>query len=101
MLIQLASSRFSVCSLPLPLSSLHRSISNLLRGKPQPEWDAVRSALPTLKMLMDSADEEVIIDAAWSALHSEPHKLAATRTADSAVIGIHFSHSHVSCVLLL
>ena len=49
------------------LFSHARSLSNLMRGQPQPEWEAVRPALSTLKLMIESANEEVAIGAAWSA----------------------------------
>ncbi|CAM9323359.1 unnamed protein product [Chrysoparadoxa australica] len=42
------------------------TLSNFCRGKPQPNFDAVKPALPTLAQLIVSADEEVLTDACWA-----------------------------------
>lgn len=43
------------------------TVSNLCRGKnPQPPFETVRQAIPTLTHLLYSADEEVVADAAWA-----------------------------------
>jgi len=42
------------------------TLSNFCRGKPQPDFDAVRPALPTLAQLIFSPDEEVLTDACWA-----------------------------------
>mmetsp|Transcript_24931 Transcript_24931/g.43014 ORF Transcript_24931/g.43014 Transcript_24931/m.43014 type:complete len:530 (+) Transcript_24931:65-1654(+) len=42
------------------------ALSNLCRGKPQPDFDAVRAALPTLGRLIFSNDEEILTDACWA-----------------------------------
>jgi importin subunit alpha-1 len=42
------------------------TLSNFCRGKPQPQFDLVRPALPTLAQLIFSPDEEVLTDACWA-----------------------------------
>jgi HEAT repeat protein len=42
------------------------TLSNFCRGKPQPDFEMVRPALPTLTQLIFSADEEVLTDACWA-----------------------------------
>lgn len=42
------------------------TLSNFCRGKPQPDFDLVRPALPTLSQLIFSPDEEVLTDACWA-----------------------------------
>ncbi|CAM9099156.1 unnamed protein product, partial [Phaeothamnion confervicola] len=42
------------------------TLSNFCRGKPQPAFQLVRGALPTLAKLVHSADEEVLTDACWA-----------------------------------
>ncbi len=56
------------------------SLSNLCRGKPQPDFLLVREALPTLAQLLYSKDEEVLTDACWyvssdRSLHGLPAKV--------------------------
>jgi importin subunit alpha-1 len=43
------------------------TLSNFCRGKPQPPFDYVRPALPTLcQLIFNSRDEEVLTDACWA-----------------------------------
>lgn len=42
------------------------TLSNYCRGKPQPEFEMVRPALPVLAKLVDSTDEDVLTDALWA-----------------------------------
>jgi hypothetical protein len=42
------------------------TLSNFCRGKPQPPWNIVSCALPTLARLVYSTDEEVLTDACWA-----------------------------------
>merc|ERR1711916_286305 len=42
------------------------TLSNLCRGKPQPDWSFVSPSLPTLARLIYSNDEEVLTDALWA-----------------------------------
>jgi HEAT repeat protein len=42
------------------------TLSNFCRGKPQPDFNAVKSCLPTLAQLIYSPDEEVLTDACWA-----------------------------------
>jgi len=42
------------------------TLSNFCRGKPQPQFQIVREALPTLAQLIYSPDEEVLTDACWA-----------------------------------
>uniref|UniRef100_A0A7S2P4N2 Importin subunit alpha n=1 Tax=Leptocylindrus danicus TaxID=163516 RepID=A0A7S2P4N2_9STRA len=42
------------------------TLSNFCRGKPQPNFEMVRPALPTLAQLIFSPDEEVLTDACWA-----------------------------------
>jgi len=42
------------------------TLSNFCRGKPQPPFEFVRNALPTLARLIYTTDEEVLTDACWA-----------------------------------
>ena len=42
------------------------TLSNLCRGKPQPAFDLVKPALPTLAQLIYQQDDEVLTDACWA-----------------------------------
>lgn len=42
------------------------TLSNLVRGKPQPKFELVAPALPILARLIRSNDEEVLTDACWA-----------------------------------
>jgi len=42
------------------------TLSNFCRGKPQPQFDQLRDALPALAKLVHSNDEEVLTDACWA-----------------------------------
>jgi HEAT repeat protein len=42
------------------------TLSNFCRGKPQPDFEQVKLALPALARLVQAADEEVLTDACWA-----------------------------------
>jgi hypothetical protein len=42
------------------------TLSNFCRGKPQPDFQQVKAALPALARLIHSQDEEVLTDACWA-----------------------------------
>eukprot|EP01103_Thecamoeba_quadrilineata_P021480 TRINITY_DN9888_c0_g1_i1.p1 TRINITY_DN9888_c0_g1~~TRINITY_DN9888_c0_g1_i1.p1 ORF type:complete len:510 (-),score=126.65 TRINITY_DN9888_c0_g1_i1:230-1759(-) len=42
------------------------TLSNFCRGKPQPHFEYVRPALPTLARLLFSTDEDVLTDSCWA-----------------------------------
>ncbi|KAG6531970.1 hypothetical protein ZIOFF_005807 [Zingiber officinale] len=42
------------------------TLSNFCRGKPQPDFEQVKPALPALERLIHSNDEEVLTDACWA-----------------------------------
>lgn len=42
------------------------TLSNFCRGKPQPDFNQVKLALPTLARLIHTNDEEVLTDACWA-----------------------------------
>eukprot|EP00899_Mesostigma_viride_P007416 jgi/Mesvir1/16676/Mv15078-RA.1 len=42
------------------------TLSNFCRGKPQPNFELSKPALPALKYLIESNDEEVLTDACWA-----------------------------------
>jgi importin subunit alpha-6/7 len=55
---------------PTATESMHRNtvwaLSNLCRGKPQPDFAVIREALPVLAQLIKRADQELVIDALWA-----------------------------------
>ena len=42
------------------------TLSNLCRGKPEPDFDKVRGVLPTLAALIHAQDHDVLADALWA-----------------------------------
>jgi importin subunit alpha-1 len=42
------------------------TLSNLCRGKPEPDFDKVRDSLPTLAALIYAQDKDVLTDALWA-----------------------------------
>lgn len=51
---------------PSVVRNATRTLSNLCKGKrPQPYWEVIKHALPTLTDLLFSYDAEVVIDACW------------------------------------
>lgn len=48
------------------LRNITWTISNLCRGKPQPDFNLVKEALPVLRMLLMHDDEEIVADACWA-----------------------------------
>ncbi|OWZ20327.1 Importin alpha-2 subunit [Phytophthora megakarya] len=53
-------------SKPTMLRNATWTLSNFCRGKPQPQFDLVSPALPTLGQLIYTHDEEVLTDACWA-----------------------------------
>ena len=45
------------------------TLSNLVRGKPQPAWSMVSPAVPVLAQLIFSSDDEVLADGCWALSH--------------------------------
>eukprot|EP01018_Ginkgo_biloba_P025898 Gb_25500 [translate_table: standard] len=42
------------------------TLSNFCRGKPQPQFDKVKVALPTLQTLIHMGDDDILTDACWA-----------------------------------
>ncbi|OQR99072.1 importin alpha 1 subunit-like protein [Achlya hypogyna] len=60
------------------------TLSNFCRGKPQPVFEFVKPALPTLAQLIFSQDEDVLTDACWALSYlsdGENHKIQAVLEA--------------------
>uniref|UniRef100_K3X3Z2 Importin subunit alpha n=1 Tax=Globisporangium ultimum (strain ATCC 200006 / CBS 805.95 / DAOM BR144) TaxID=431595 RepID=K3X3Z2_GLOUD len=53
-------------SKPTMLRNATWTLSNFCRGKPQPQFELVSPALPTLGQLIFTQDEEVLTDACWA-----------------------------------
>lgn len=53
-------------SKPTMLRNATWTLSNFCRGKPQPNFEMVAPALPTLAQLIYTQDEEVLTDACWA-----------------------------------
>eukprot|EP00475_Leptophrys_vorax_P033887 TRINITY_DN539_c0_g1_i1.p1 TRINITY_DN539_c0_g1~~TRINITY_DN539_c0_g1_i1.p1 ORF type:complete len:534 (-),score=177.11 TRINITY_DN539_c0_g1_i1:116-1717(-) len=59
----------SVCDPSCKITTLRNAtwaLSNLCRGKPQPEFDQIAPALPVLCNLLQMRDDEILIDACWA-----------------------------------
>lgn len=61
----LSSFRFWLCRISM-LRNATWTLSNLCRGKPAPQWGLVTSVLPVLAQLIQSNDDEVVMDACWA-----------------------------------
>jgi HEAT repeat protein len=48
------------------LRAATRTLHNCCQGKPEPNFEFVRPALPSLAQLLFSPDEEVLVDACWT-----------------------------------
>jgi hypothetical protein len=48
------------------LRNITWAISNLCRGKPRPDFEPLRPAMPALAHLIQQVDEEVVTDACWA-----------------------------------
>lgn len=42
------------------------TLSNCCRGKPEPDFNAIRCSLPTLNTLITSSDKDILTDACWA-----------------------------------
>lgn len=63
------------------------TLSNLCRGKPQPDFEAVRPALATLAHLVYFDDDEVLTDAAWALSYlSDGNDVKIRAVVESGVI---------------
>ncbi|KDO32844.1 importin subunit alpha-1b [Saprolegnia parasitica CBS 223.65] len=61
------------------------TLSNFCRGKPQPHFEFVKPALPSLAQLIYSQDEDVLTDACWALSYlsdGENHKIQAVLEAN-------------------
>merc|ERR1712225_76652 len=64
------------------------TLSNFCRGKPQPPFELVSSALPTLARLAHSTDEEVLTDACWALSYlSDGSSERLNAVAEAGVVG--------------
>jgi len=82
-----------VCDGEVPISLLRNAtwaISNLCRGKPQPDFHKVAPAIPTLARLLLAEDEEVLTDACWAFSYlsddNEPDNSKIQAVLDSGVV---------------
>jgi importin subunit alpha-1 len=59
----------AVCDPSCKMTTLRNAtwaLSNLCRGKPQPEFEFIAPALPVLCNLLQTKDDEILIDACWA-----------------------------------
>eukprot|EP00484_Ammonia_sp_Unknown_P020154 CAMPEP_0197035638 /NCGR_PEP_ID=MMETSP1384-20130603/13374_1 /TAXON_ID=29189 /ORGANISM="Ammonia sp." /LENGTH=806 /DNA_ID=CAMNT_0042465723 /DNA_START=144 /DNA_END=2564 /DNA_ORIENTATION=- len=57
----------SVADMPLSFQrNFVWTISNLVRGKPQPEWDRVACVIPIILLYLNCTDLEVLTDTCWA-----------------------------------
>lgn len=79
------------------------TVSNLCRGKnPQPNFDSVRHAIPTLATLVRAQDDEIVTDAVWalSYLTDGPNENIQV-VVDSGVVGrlVELTRHHSSTII--
>jgi hypothetical protein len=77
------------------------ALSNLLRGSPKPDIERTRCAIPLLVQLLQSADDEVVMDAAWGLSYAaEANNGAAVLLAAGAAPHVvqRLSHHNASVV---
>ena len=87
---------------PVPVKvSMLRSgtwtLSNLcrgMRGKPQPTFDLVRPALPTLAQLIYSPDDDVLTDACWALSYLSDGPNEKIQGADVRTLSVEASVCH-------
>merc|ERR1712000_402033 len=64
------------------------TLSNMVRGKPAPPFELVRSAVPALAHLAHSTDEEVLTDACWALSYlSDGSSERLNAVAEAGVVG--------------
>lgn len=66
------------------------TLSNFCRGKPQPNFNEVSQALPTLAKLISFEDDEVLTDACWALSYlsddTDPHNYKIQAVVQSGVV---------------
>jgi hypothetical protein len=79
--------QFQMSANPSLLHNATWTLSNFCRGKPRPDFELVRMAIPTLTQLLYQQDDEILTDACWALSYmSDGEDVNIQCVVDSGVI---------------